>query len=382
MHAFTQAALPEIAFGAGILAQLPERITAMVGKNASLLFVVDPILKSLGMMDRLEVQLAAHGHKFSLYDGFKGEPKAHDVDAATALGLKSGAQIVIGFGGGSALDTSKLVASTLASGKKAESYGLCATPLPAQPLPLIAIPTTAGTGSEVTRTVIFTTSKGQKLWAWGDGLKPRLAMLDPELTLAIPGPITAATGLDALIHAMEAATNRNRNDAIDLFCHRAIKLISANLLTAIQEPGNITARGAMLLGSTYAGIGIDNCGTALAHNISHAMGAIAPIMHGRATAIAMYATIDWVEEGAREAFAAVANSMGVKDARQGFKNLVQQSGLKLSLKEDGLDGSSLPQLIEKMQAPENAPMRNATVRQVRDEDLEPLARMVLGPASA
>jgi alcohol dehydrogenase class IV len=287
---------------------------------------------------------------------------------------------VVGFGGGSSLDTSKLVASTIVSGLAAESYALCATPLPRQPLPIIAVPTTAGTGSEVTRTVIFATAAGAKVWAWGDELKPRLALLDPELTTGIPGPITAATGLDALVHAMEASTSTRRTDAIDMFCHRAISLISQSLVKAVTEPGNIEARGKMLLGSAYAGIGIDNCGTALAHNISHAMGSLAPIMHGRATGIAMYATTEWAAEGNKEAFAKVADAMGAKSAITAFRDLTRATAMKLSLEGDGLDLSRPELLAEKMAAPENAPMRSGTARTVADADLLTLAKVTYAAA--
>lgn len=380
MHPFTQSALPELSFGPGILKELPARVAALAGPNSRVMIVADPVLVKLGVVGRVVELLKSEGHGAAIYDGFKGEPKAADVDAATAIGRSANANLVLGFGGGSALDTSKLVASTIVSGLGAESYALCATPLPRQPLPIIAVPTTAGTGSEVTRTVIFTTAAGAKVWAWGDELKPKLALLDPELTTGIPGPITAATGLDALVHAMEASTSTRRNDAIDLFCHRAISLISRNLVKAVKEPGNIEARGAMLVGSAYAGIGIDNCGTALAHNISHAMGSLAPIMHGRATGIAMYATIDWVIEGARAPFAAVADAMGVKDAASAYKQLVRETGMKISLDGDGLDLARPEILAGKMAAPENAPMRTGTARKVEDADLVKLAKMALAAA--
>lgn len=375
MENFTQSFIPEIAFGAGGIKELGARASALAGGKASVMLVGDPVLSQLGITARAVEILKAEGHKVALYDGFKGEPKSADVDAAAAIGREAGANLVVGFGGGSALDTAKLVASAIVSGLSAEAYAMCATPLPRQPLPIIAIPTTAGTGSEVTRTVIFTTKAGAKLWAWGEELKPRLALLDPELTTGIPGPITAGTGLDALVHAMEACTNSRRNAAIDLFCHRAIRLIAGSLVKAVREPGHVGARGDMLLGSAYAGIGIDNCGTALAHNISHAMGALAPIMHGRATGIAMHATIDWAEEGARAAFAAVADAMGAKSASAAYKQLVKDTGLKLSLQGDGLDLSRPELLAEKMAAPENAPMRNATARKVEDADLLMLAKL-------
>ena len=380
MQPFAQSLTPEIAFAAGALKQLGERATALAGGKASVLIVADPVLTKLGQTARAIAILEEQGHKAVVYDGFKGEPKAADVDAATAIGRAAQAQIVVGFGGGSSLDTSKLVASTIVSGLVAESYALCATPLPRTPLPIIAVPTTAGTGSEVTRTVIFTTASGAKVWAWGDELKPRLALLDPELTTGIPGPITAATGLDALVHAMEASTSTRRHDAIDMFCHRAISLISQSLVKAVNEPANIQARGKMLLGSAYAGIGIDNCGTALAHNISHAMGSLVPIMHGRATGIAMYATIEWAAEGNKDAFAKVADAMAAKSAVTAFRDITRATGMKLSLDGDGLDLSRPERLAEQMAAPENAPMRSGTARTVADADLITLAKMTYAAA--
>ena len=145
------------------------------------------------------------------------------------------ARCIIGLGGGSALDTAKLVACCAVSGRPAETYQFCAEPLPAHHLPVICVPTTAGTGSEATATSVFTNASGVKAWAWGPELKPRLAVLDATLTTGIPRPITVATGLDALVHAIEAATNRNRTEASDLYCHRAISLIAGNFAKAIRQ---------------------------------------------------------------------------------------------------------------------------------------------------
>ena len=137
----------------------------------------------------------------------------------------------------------------------------------------------------------------------------------------------------------------------------------------------------MLIASTYAGIGIDNCGTALAHNISHAMAALAPIAHGRATGLAMLATIAWVAEGAPQAFAGVARAMGEEPvaefAIRTFARLVRSSGIKIALDEEGFALDRPELLAEQMAAAENAPMRKATVREVSDGDLLVLARKVL-----
>jgi alcohol dehydrogenase class IV len=377
MLPFILSSIPEIIFGNGRLSDLPARVTSLAGKAQPVMIIADPAMAMLGITVRLAKLLAEAGHAASVYDGFKGEPKSDDINRAASLARDLKAKAVIGLGGGTALDTAKLVAACAVSAKPAEAYQFCETPLPADPLPLVAVPTTAGTGAEVTRTCIFTNAQRQKVWAWGNELKPILAVLDPELTMGVPAAVTAATGLDALVHAIEASTNRNRNDANDLYCHRAISLIAGALEQAVKAPKDLDARGSLLLGSCYAGIGIDNAGTALAHNISHAMAELAPVPHGRATGLAMLATIDWVKDGNPEAFAKVATAMGgAGDIVTGYERLVRRSGLKVDLAGDGLDLARPELLAERMASSAHAPMRRNTVREVSDNDLLKLAERV------
>ncbi len=375
---FSLNAIPEIVFGNGRLAEIGNRLTAIVGQSAPVLLIADPALARPGITARTLRYLADAGHQPRVFDAFSGEPKSSDIDQASAMALDSRARCIIGLGGGTALDTAKLVAACAVSGAPAETYELCKSPLPSEPLPVIALPTTAGTGSEVTSTSVFTNSSAVKVWAWGPPLKPRLALLDPELTLGVPPAVTAATGLDALVHAIEACTNQNRNDIADLYCHRAIALIAAHLKRAVHDGADLEARGALLLGSCLAGIGIDNCGTALAHNMSHALATLTPIAHGRATGLAMLATMDWVAEGAPEHFAQVASAMGEPHdpsaAVAAFARLVRSLRIKISLNGEGLDLNRPERLAEQMAAPENAPMRKSTRRAVSDDDLLPLAR--------
>jgi alcohol dehydrogenase class IV len=377
MRSFALAPIPEIIFGNGRLGDVPGQVARLAGKAAPVMLVADPAMTSLGITAKLTGLLCAQGLESRLYDGFKGEPKSVDIDRATALALEARARAVIGIGGGTALDTAKLVAACAVSGKQAEAYQFCEAELPAEPLALIAVPTTAGTGAEVTRTCVFTNTAQCKVWAWGNELKPVLAVLDPELTVGLPGPVTAATGLDALVHAIEASTNRNRSVANDLYCHRAISLISSALETAVKAPSDLAARGSLLLGSCYAGIGIDNAGTALAHNISHAMAELAPVAHGRATGLAMLATIDWVRHGNPAAFAQVADAMaGADNVVSAYEALVRRSGIKVDLDGDGLDLARPELLAERMASPSHAPMRNNTAREIGDKDLLNLAERV------
>ena len=380
MQSFTLAPVPEITFGPGVLAVLPEKAKALGGPSLRVMLVADPALKPIGITDRVRDALEGTGASVALYEGFSGEPKTRDIDTAAGLARDAKANLVVALGGGSALDTGKLVACCAASGQSAEAYQLCHTPLPASRPPVVCIPTTAGTGSEATRTSVFTNAAGIKTWAWGAALKPELALLDPELTTGLPATITAATGLDALVHAIEASTNGRRFAANDLYCHRAIVLIARSLVRAVRDGLDIEARGDLLLGSCYAGIGIDNAGTAVAHAISHALATLAPVPHGRGTAIGMAASIDWAAEGAPDAFAAVAAAMGEaagpEAAAKGFIRLARDAGLVLSLEGDGVALNRPELLAERMALPDNAPMRNATARKVSDDDLLMLAERV------
>jgi alcohol dehydrogenase class IV len=375
---FTLNAIPEISFGNGRLGEIGERLTGLAGRNVTVLLIADPALAKLGITAQAFGYLQQAGHEPRIFDAFAGEPKSSTIDQASVMAMETRARAIIGLGGGTALDTAKLVAVCAAAAAPAETYELCKSPLPSDPLPVIAIPTTAGTGSEVTSTSVFTNSTAVKVWAWGPQLKPKLALLDPELTVGVPPAVTAATGLDALVHAIEACTNRNRNDIADIYCHRAIALIGANLKRAVENGDDIDARGALLLGACLAGIGIDNCGTALAHNMSHALAALAPIAHGRATGLAMLATMDWVAEAASELFADVAAAMGepadASAAVAAFDRLVRSLGMKISLAGEGLDLDRPELLAKQMAAPENASMRKSTRRTVADDDLLPLAR--------
>ena len=376
MQSFTLSRLPEIVFGAGRIADLAGKAGQYAGADGAVLLVADPTLTTLGITGRVLEILTKAGFEAKVFDSLKGEPKAANIDAAAAIARAIKAKVIVGLGGGSALDTAKLVAACAASGLGAQSYQLCEIPLPKNILPIIAIPTTAGTGSEVTRVSVFANAGKVKVWAWGEELKPQVAILDPELTVGVPAPITAATGLDALVHAIEAATNNQRTDGNDLYALKAISLITENLERAIMNPDDLEARGALLLGSCYGGIAIDNCGTALAHNISHAMADLAPIPHGRATGLAMLATMDWVSQGAAEAYGRVAKAMGTSNPITAYQRLVRATGMKISLEGDGLDLGKPELLAERMASPANAPMRKSNVRYPGDAELVELAHLV------
>jgi alcohol dehydrogenase class IV len=232
----------------------------------------------------------------------------------------------------------------------------------------------------MTGTSVISDGAGTKFWFWGPELEADLALLDPELTVGLPAAFTAMTGMDALVHAMESATNRNSGPDSDTAALQAIRLVVANLPIAVRQPDNLSARGKMLEAAALAGLAIRRTGTALAHNVGHALGSLAPVPHGLAVTLAMAATAEWVVEGDREGFARVAEAMGMDadpDAvPSAFRRLATDVGLNLDTVA-AAPGVTSEALAERMAAPENASMRKSTKREVADADLFALAEMTL-----
>lgn len=377
---FTLSAIPEIRFGEGLVDSLPEAARSLGATRA--LVVMDGFLAGSGLGARLADALAEAGIMAALFSDFSGEPKIAHLRAATAAA--AACDLVIGIGGGSALDIAKIVACTAASGEDPMHYALAANPLPSRPLKKIMIPTTAGTGSETSATNIFAGPEGKKLWIWGAETKADLVLLDPALTVSLPANLTAWCGLDAFVHAFEAATNRNAHPGVFLHAHEAMRLIADALPAAIANPGDLAARGRLLLGSCYAGIAIDNCGTAIAHNISHALAGLAPVHHGLATALAFEATLGWLVEADTPHLAAVARALGLGSAAElpaFVTRLMDASGLVRALP-PAFAAFDAARLAAEMRAPENQPMRRSTIRDVTDADIDHFAAQMINLARA
>jgi alcohol dehydrogenase class IV len=354
------------------------RIAALVGAGPVLL-VADPGLKSTGRIEEVAGALRKQGVRLSIFDAFQSDPTVAQTDAAAAIARGDGAQAVVCLGGGSALDLGKAVAAIAPAHESAVYYQLGAHPLPTKGLRKICMPTTSGTGSETTRTAIVTRDDHAKVWLWGDEIKADEVVLDPELTVSLPAAMTAATGVDALVHAVEAATNRNANPAAGLYAHEAIRLVARHLVAAVENPRNLEARAALQWAAAFAGIAIDNSGTAIAHALGHAMGSLRPIHHGRAVGIAMLASLPWNVEN-NDAFAACAVDMGGEPSARGFiaayEKLLRASGMKLSVREE-FAGVTAHELAEQTARPENAAMRDTNARQASEDDLLKLAGEVL-----
>ena len=323
-----------LAFGENRIAKLGRDVKRLAGSGAGVILVADPALAANGLARQAEVALSGAGHAVSVFSDIRSDPRAASIDAIVTLARSEGAGCVVAMGGGSTMDAAKLAASLAVDGGTAESYALGAEPLPRNGLPRIAIPTTAGTGSEVTRTSVFT-SNGRKLWAWGSELRFDLALLDPCLTAGMPGHLTAATGIDAMVHAIESATCRRRNPVSTAIALGAIRTLRQWLPEAVRAPGNLAARGHVQVAATLAGVAFDVTGVAVAHSVGHALGQYAGVHHGRAVGLALAATMQDSATACPEAYAAVASALGAGDkalaAPPAFGRFIRDVGLDVSL---------------------------------------------------
>lgn len=375
MTSFTLNAVPEIAAGPDRIDGLGRDVAALADGRARVLLVADPGLEPFGLSERARAALEAGGHAVEVFDALRSDPTEVQVAAGIAQAVRFGARAVVALGGGSAIDAGKLVAVLAGSDRPVTDYRLAATPLPRRRLPLLAVPTTAGTGAETTSTSVLSDAKGVKYWYWGAPIRPDRVVLDPTLTTALPPGLTAASGIDALVHAIEALTNRNAFPANRRTGLEAVRLVNIYLPGAVAHPDDLEARGAMLLAACLAGTAIDNAGTAIAHNIAHALAGLLPIHHGRAVAIGMAASFEWNVGYAPDIYQPVAEAMGLTYASElpeHFAQLVRAVAVDPTL--DGVDAA---RLAEAMLAPANAPMLAANIRQPEPGDVERLAARVV-----
>ncbi len=390
--AFTFSAPTPVAFGVNRADEIGGDVDRLVGKGVAVLVVSDPGVVAAGVADRIVRALAAAGHVPSLYSDVRSDPKSAQIDAAAAAARAAKVRCVVGVGGGSTLDVAKLAAAIAPSETPAEAYGLMATPLPRNGLPRICVPTTAGTGSEVTRTSVFTTKDGRKVWAWGERNRADLAVLDPTLTVKLPAKLTAATGIDAMVHAIEGATVRRAQPFSDGACLQAIRLLAGGALKrAVTHPDDLEARGDVLMAACLAGIGFDVAGVGVAHAIGHALGAIAGVHHGRAVGLGLHAAFAFNTPAAPARYAAVARALGapcdgLDDARAAaqagpaFERLLRDVGVEVSLAGDGLGEADTERLAALCLAEENLPMCESNPREITPDAARGLCRKLLTAA--
>jgi alcohol dehydrogenase class IV len=297
-----------IVFGVDAVKQLSSLAKEFGGRRVFL--VVDPGLKQAGITSRITAVLDAAKIPYTLYDKITPEPGLKLADQGLKLAKKNKADCVVGVGGGSALDIAKAVSILLTNGGKAEDY-LGLGRIKQKGVPKIMIPTTAGTGAEVTFTAVFINEKtNSKGGMNGDPLYPDAAILDPALTLSLPPQVTAATGIDAFTHALEAFVSTQSHAISDMYAIEAIDLISTHLRKAYANPANLEARSAMLLGSLLGGKALATAGVGLVHAMAYPLGGMFNTAHGLANAVLLPYVVEYNIIGCPEKFASVAQIMG------------------------------------------------------------------------
>lgn len=314
-------ALPRILrIGGGASRQLPD-VLATLGLSRPLI-VTDAFLVGQGRVETLQGSLNAAGIASRVFDGTVPDPTVASIEAGLAFLREGEHDCVVGFGGGSPLDSAKAIAMLARHGGAMADYK--APHVQDEPgLPVIAIPTTAGTGSEATRvTVITDETTDEKMMCPGLAYLPVAALVDYELTFTKPRRLTADTGIDSLTHAIEAYVSKRASPFTDGMALLAMRAIAPNLRRACDDPDDRDAREALMLGATQAGIAFTNASVALVHGMSRPIGAHFHVPHGLSNAMLLPTVTAWSAPAALARYAECARAMGVADAREGDQGAV------------------------------------------------------------
>lgn len=316
-----QISLPRIfRIGGGASRELPQ-VLAMLGLSRPLI-VTDAFLVGQGWVSRIEDELKAAGMACRVFAETVPDPTIASIDAGVAFLAEGDHDCVIGFGGGSPLDSAKAIAMLGVHGGAMADYKAPHVQDVAG-LPVIAIPTTAGTGSDATRFTIVTDEiTDEKMLCPGLAYLPVAALVDYELTLTKPRRLTADTGIDSLTHAIEAYVSKRANPFSDGMALLAMRAIAPNLRRVCIDPEDRPAREAMMLGATQAGIAFSNSSVALVHGMSRPIGAHFHVPHGLSNAMLLPAVTAWSAPAALTRYADCAHAMGVADEREGDQSAV------------------------------------------------------------
>ena len=321
------------------------------------LVITDPGLVDIGLVQPAIEALCAQGLAVELFDQVREDPPEATVLAAAELGRIKGVDGVIAIGGGSSMDVAKAV-SVLLAGKQtlSELYGV--GQVSGGRLPLVLVPTTAGTGSEVTPVAVITTGETTKAGVSSPVLLPDVAVLDADLTLGLPPAVTAMTGVDAMVHAIEAYTSRHqKNPVSDNLARQALQLLQGNIRTAVHEGSNREARAAMLLGACMAGQAFANAPVAAVHALAYPLGGHYHIPHGLSNSLVLPAVMEFNASAASAHYAELAGivapglaagsdeakTLGMIDA---LRQLIDDLGLPATLSQAGVAESDLEMLAE------------------------------------
>jgi alcohol dehydrogenase class IV len=342
-----------VVFGPGAVGRLGDIAASRLGPRV--LIVTDKGVVAAGLVGRALAALKSAGITTAVFDAVEADPPERTVLAATLMAQAFSATGVLGFGGGSSMDVAKL-AALLALGREELGgiYGVGNAKGPR--LPLVCVPTTAGTGSEVTPISIVTTGETEKKGVVSPVLIPDVAVLDPDLTLGLPAPITAATGVDAMVHAIEAYTciNPNKNPVSLALALEALRLLGGNIRTAVLDGRNVAARGAMLLGSMLAGQAFANSPVGAVHALAYPLGGIYHLPHGLTNALVLPEVVRFnaAEATAAEGYTALCKVVfpeatghgGAGDFADRLATLGRDIGLPPRIRDVGVPREGLPRL--------------------------------------
>ncbi|MEP3430232.1 MAG: iron-containing alcohol dehydrogenase [Roseibium sp.] len=355
--AFTFNTSQRIVFESGAAANLAKHAADYIGTRP--LLITDKGIISCGLLQPVVSALSDAGLAVSVFDGVTADPHRSIIDAAMNVASSLQPTSIIGFGGGSSLDVAKLVALLQGNGKNLDdAWGIGNATGPR--LPLILIPTTAGTGSEVTPISIITVEEDEKKGVVSPHLLPDLAILDPILTLGLPAQVTAATGIDAMVHAIEAYASKsaNNNPVSRMLAIEALKLLGANIETAVFKSDDEAARGAMLLGSMLAGMAFANSPVAAVHALAYPIGGTFHVPHGLSNALVLPHVLKFNNVVAAETYAQLAPNLypdlgSVVDAKERaglladrLAILTAKLGLQTRLQDVGISVDDLPKMAQ------------------------------------
>lgn len=300
---------PVLRIGAGSLSDLSEVVSGFGASRA--LVVTDPFLSGSGVAERVRELLAASGIPTAVFDGTVPDPTTASLSAGLDAVREHRADVLVALGGGSPIDSAKALAVLgVHGGEMRDLKAPVSYDGPA--LPIIAIPTTAGTGSEATQfTVISDSESGEKMLCGGPSYLPRAAIVDSELTLSMPARLTADTGIDALTHAVESYVSRRAMSFTDALALQAIRLIGRSLRRAVRDGEDRVARAEMMEAATLAGIAFSNASVALVHGMSRPLGAHFHIAHGMANAMLFAEVTEFSLDSAPSRYADCARALGV-----------------------------------------------------------------------
>ena len=345
---------PSIRFGDGLLNEIGPILSS--DDHNSAFVVTDAGMMATGIVSKLITSLEGAGIRTGLYSDVVADPPERVVHAAVDSARVSKSKVIVGIGGGSSLDVAKLVA-LLVPGHQAlqDAYGVGNAIGPR--LPLLLVPTTAGTGSEVTPISIITTGKSEKMGVVSPLILPDIALLDPTLTISVPAHVTAATGIDAMVHAIEAytSTSVNNNPISRQLALQALGLLGKAVEVAVHDGNNKQARADMMLGSMLAGQAFANSPVAAVHALAYPIGGHYKVPHGLSNALVLPHVLRFNAQVAPEAYAELLPhvfpdlpAMNVADAAmkfaQSMADLSQACGLEQGLREMGIAREVLPKL--------------------------------------